>query len=160
VPKRKKKKKAAPKAKPKEERRPKAGRPPEYEDPELRRRVLRGLSVGWPFQRVADFAGISLETLRLWRKSPPPKDAPEEIKKFFGDIKSQELLGELVCLEAVISGAPGWQGPAWRLERLRPKEYGRPAPVTLDADEDTEIQISFKNRFRDPGEDDGDPGDD
>jgi hypothetical protein len=73
---------------------------------------------------AASLAGISDVTLTTWRKNP----------EFLRKIKNAVSTRLAMRLSKIESGADGWQGTAWLLERLYPSRFSRP-----------EVQISLQN---------------
>ena len=132
------------------------GRPPKYQDKEVRYLVLRGLKAGWTFEEVAKLAGISDDTLRNWRDMDAPAAADDEVKKFFGTLKRAQLLGELELVERCQEGVNGWQGAAWCLERRRRDKYRKPdnKPVT----ESIPVRIEVVDPYKPAPGDDADNG--
>ena len=75
---------------------------------------------------ATSIAGISDLTLTTWRKDP----------EFLRKIKTAVAIRLAMRLAKIESGADGWQGTAWLLERLYPTRFSKP-----------EIQISLSNSF-------------
>jgi hypothetical protein len=82
--------------------------------------------LGLADDEAASLAGISDLTLTTWRKDP----------EFLRKIKNAVSTRLAMRLSKIESGADGWQGTAWLLERLYPTRFSRP-----------EIQISLNNSF-------------
>jgi hypothetical protein len=81
---------------------------------------------GWVIDEAASLAGISDMTPTTWRRDP----------EFIGKIKNAVSTRLAMRLSKIESGADGWQGTAWLLERLYPSRFSRP-----------EVQISLQNTF-------------
>jgi hypothetical protein len=82
--------------------------------------------LGLADDEAASLAGISDMTLTRWRRDP----------EFLGKIKNAVSTRLAMRLSKIESGADGWQGTAWLLERLYPSRFSRP-----------EVQISLQNTF-------------
>jgi hypothetical protein len=82
--------------------------------------------LGLADDEAASLAGISDLTLTTWRKDP----------EFLRKIKNAVSTRLAMRLSKIESGADGWQGTAWLLERLYPSRFSRP-----------EVQISLRNTF-------------
>jgi 3-mercaptopyruvate sulfurtransferase SseA len=98
-----------------------AGRPTK-KTPELVAKLTRALATGAPLALAAQAAGIDRDTLLEWRKDPA----------FAAQISQCLAVAQLANLAVVASGAPGWQGAAWILERRHPKRWGKRETVTVD----------------------------
>ncbi len=75
---------------------------------------------GLPMVRAAEHEGIHYSTFKRWqtRKGEPYEAFSASLKKAKAEAQKQSI--------AVIrSGAQGWQGEAWYLERSDPKNWGR-----------------------------------
>jgi AraC-like DNA-binding protein len=89
---------------------------PTKRTPEITDQICEAISYGLTDEEVAALAGIDDSTLTRWKKDP----------EFCGAIKRAVAMRKLDRLKRIESGALGWQGTAWAMERLYPKEFGRP----------------------------------
>lgn len=103
--------------------RPRKGRPCLLLDDEVRWAWLSALAAGLSYEKSAGAAGITAATARRWRALAAQKREPyatwQEV------IEMAEARGELILALDVKSGRPGWQGPAWLLERRRAADWMR-----------------------------------
>jgi hypothetical protein len=93
-----------------------AGGRPSKRTPALVAKIAEANSYGLCDQEAVDIVKISIDTLWEWRKIPEFSEA----------LKSAISTRKLVRLRRIDSGAPGWQGTAWIMERCFPLEYSRP----------------------------------
>jgi hypothetical protein len=96
---------------------------PTKRTPEITDQICEAISYGLTDEEVAALVGIDDSTLTRWKKDP----------EFCGAIKKAEAMRKLDRLKRIESGATGWQGTAWAMERLYPKEFSRP-----------EVQLQYK----------------
>ncbi len=88
--------------------------------PELATALCQLVKDGLPMVRAAEHEGIHYSTFKRWqtRKGEPYEAFSASLKKAKAEAQKQSI--------AVIrSGAQGWQGEAWYLERSDPKNWGR-----------------------------------
>jgi hypothetical protein len=90
---------------------------------EITEQICAAISYGLTDEEVAAMVGIDDSTLTRWKKDP----------EFCGAIKRAVAMRKLDRLKRIESGALGWQGTAWAMERLYPKEFSRP-----------EVQLQYK----------------
>jgi len=96
---------------------------PSKRTPEITDQICDAISYGLTDEEVAAMVGIDDSTLTRWKKDP----------EFCGAIKRAVAIRKLDRLKRIESGAIGWQGTAWAMERLYPKEFSRP-----------EVQLQYK----------------
>jgi hypothetical protein len=96
---------------------------PTKRTPEITEQICGAISYGLTDEEVAALVGIDDSTLTRWKKDP----------EFCGAIKRAVAMRKLDRLKRIESGAIGWQGTAWAMERLYPKEFSRP-----------EVQLQYK----------------
>jgi hypothetical protein len=96
---------------------------PTKRTPEITEQICEAISYGLTDEEVAAMVGIDDSTLTCWKKIP----------EFSGAIKKAVALRKLDRLKRIEKGEPGWQGTAWAMERLYPKEFSRP-----------EVQLQYK----------------
>jgi hypothetical protein len=94
---------------------------PTKQTPEVGQKIANAIALSLADDEAASLAGISDMTLTTWRRDPA----------FLGIYVSTRLAMRLSKIE---SGADGWQGTAWLLERLYPSRLSRP-----------EVQTSLQN---------------
>ena len=96
---------------------------PSKRTPEITDKICDAISYGLTDEEVAAMVGIDDSTLTCWKKIP----------EFSGAIKKAVALRKLDRLKRIEKGEPGWQGTAWAMERMYPKEFSRP-----------EVQLQYK----------------
>jgi hypothetical protein len=101
------------------------GRPTKQTE-EVVQKIANAIALGLADDEAASLAGVSDMTLTTWRRDPA----------FLGKIKNAVSTRLAMRLSRIESGANGWQGTAWLLERLYPTRFSKP-----------EIQISLNNSF-------------
>ena len=101
------------------------GRPTKQTE-EVVQKIADAIALGLADDEAASIAGIGDRTLTNWRQDP----------EFLRKIKNAVSTRLAMRLSKIESGADGWQGTAWLLERLYPTRFSRP-----------EIQISLSNSF-------------
>jgi hypothetical protein len=89
-------------------------------------KIANAIALGLADDEAASVAGISDLTLTKWRRDP----------EFVRKIKNAVSTRLAMRLSRIESGADGWQGTAWLLERLYPTRFAKP-----------EVQISLQNTF-------------
>src|ERR1700730_4903614 len=96
---------------------------PSKRTPEITDKICDAISYGLTDDEVAAMVGIDDATLTRWKKDP----------EFCGAIKRAVAMRKLDRLKRIESGTIGWQGTAWAMERLYPREFSRP-----------EVQLQYK----------------
>ncbi len=71
---------------------------------------------GLPLNKAAEHEGITYETMRAWGKKNT---------EFSVALKKARAEAQAQSIAVIRSGAQGWQGEAWYLERSDPKNWGR-----------------------------------
>src|SRR6516164_268008 len=99
---------------------------PTKQTPQIVQKIADAIALGLADDEAASLAGVSDMTLTTWRRDPA----------FLGKIKNAVSTRLAMRLSRIESGANGWQGTAWLLERLYPTRFSKP-----------EIQISLNNSF-------------
>ena len=99
---------------------------PTKQTPEVVQKIASAIALGLADDEAAAIAGVSDLTLTKWRRDP----------EFVRKIKNAVSRRLPVRLSKIESGADGWQGTAWLLERLYPTRFSKP-----------EVQISLNNSF-------------
>lgn len=84
------------------------GRTPDFLNPQIRRKVLEGISLGLPYYRVADFAGINENTLRRWVKYGQERKSPLYITMYM-EIRKAQVKAEKSHLKNISDVALGGQ---------------------------------------------------
>ena len=93
--------------------------------PERMQAVLDNIRDGQPITRAARLAGLNPDTVHRWRKEDEEFDeAVEDALEF-----------QIAVLTAKVDRASDtdWKAAAWRLERLRPDEFGSKKEVQVTA---------------------------
>ncbi len=107
------------------------GRPSKL-TPEIRKKILKHVENGLPYQLAAESVGIARSTLQDWKaKNPDLADALKE-----AEAKS------VAVLVARIKKASheNWTAAAWLLERRHPDLFGRVTETRLAVKDDTNKQ--------------------
>lgn len=97
------------------------GNPGKYTAATLKK-LRMAIEAGMSQKRACRVAGISHETLRLWREDPRKADALTAL------IEEAEAAFEQRMLQVIDKAATEndqWQAAAWRLERKWPEDFGR-----------------------------------
>jgi hypothetical protein len=89
---------------------------PTKRTPEIVDRIAEAISYGLTNEDAACLVGINDETLERWFK----------LSEFCGIVKRAVVERKLIRLKRIDSGAEGWQGTAWTMERQYPREWSRP----------------------------------
>jgi hypothetical protein len=100
---------------------------PTKQTPEVVEKIAKAIALGLADDEAAAIAGVSDLTLTKWRRDS------EFVRKIKVAV-SERLAKRLFRIE---SGADGWQGTAWLLERLYPTRFSKP-----------EVQISLSNSYQ------------
>ena len=93
--------------------------------PERMQAVIDNIRDGQPITRAARLAGLNPDTVHRWRKEDEEFDeAVEDALEF-----------QIAVLTAKVDRASDtdWKAAAWRLERLRPDEFGSKKEVSVTA---------------------------
>lgn len=86
--------------------------------------IERAVRAGLPISPACDLAGINRDSFFTWMERGEAEESG--IYRAFSDrIKTARATAQLEALEIVRSGAIGWQGSAWYLERCHTRSYGR-----------------------------------
>ena len=88
-------------------------------------RLADAIRLGATWERAADVAGISVATLRDWRRRGEAGD--RQFAALLAALKAAEGDGVSRALQVIRQAAEGgqWQAAAWLLERRYPADYGR-----------------------------------
>jgi hypothetical protein len=89
---------------------------PTKKTPQMVAKIADAVASGLSDEYVAALVGIDRPTLSVWRNDP----------EFSNAIKSAEASRLKIRLARIESGADGWQGTAWFVERKYPQEWSRP----------------------------------
>ncbi len=93
-----------------------AGGRPTKRTPEITAKICEALSYGLSHEEVAALVGINDDTLFAWKKIP----------EFAEQMKGAIAARNLIRLKKIETGAFGWQGTAWAMERQYPLRYSKP----------------------------------
>jgi len=75
-------------------------------------------------------AGTTKETFNYWRRLYEAKaEHAQKYADFFTACARASAIAEEAAVEPVFTGAMGWQGPAWWLQRRFPKRWGNKETV-------------------------------
>ena len=93
--------------------------------PERMQAVIENIRDGQPITRAARLAGLNPATVHRWREED------EE----FGEAVEDALEFQIAVLTAKVDRASDtdWKAAAWRLERLRPDEFGAKKELQVTA---------------------------
>lgn len=94
----------------------KKGRPDNF-TPKTIEKLLEGISKGAPYTIACDYAGISYELFRQWRKKG--EEGEPRFLDFFVALKEAEGATALRWLKVIDDAMENgqWQAAAWKLER-------------------------------------------
>ena len=93
--------------------------------PELLAEILQTIREGQPITRAARLCGVNPDSVHRWRQEDPDfNEAVEEAVEF-----------QVAVLTRKVDQASDtdWKAAAWRLERLRPDEFGSKREVNVTA---------------------------
>ena len=93
--------------------------------PELLAEILQTIREGQPITRAARLCGVNPDSVHRWRQEDPEfNEAVEEAVEF-----------QVAVLTRKVDQASDtdWKAAAWRLERLRPDEFGSKREVNVTA---------------------------
>lgn len=97
------------------------GRPTDL-TPELSKRLCELIVGGLPVCKAAEHEGIHRVTVYKWAKRN---------EEFGNALKRARAEAQRQSIAVIRSGAQGWQGEAWYLERSDPKNWGRRSEMTI-----------------------------
>ena len=93
--------------------------------PKLLDEILQTIREGQPITRAARLCGVNPDSVHRWRQEDPDfNEAVEEALEF-----------QIAVLTRKVdqAGDTDWKAAAWRLERLRPDEFGSKREVNVTA---------------------------
>jgi hypothetical protein len=101
------------------------GRPTVFTE-EVREKILVAIRKGASYEIAANYAGVSRDIFRQWRKEGKEGNDPDFVA-FLAAIKEAKGHTALVWLDRIDKAMNEglWTAAAWKLERLYPKTYGR-----------------------------------
>ena len=93
--------------------------------PELLAEIIQNIRDGQPITRAARLAGVNPATVHRWREEDPD----------FGEALEEAIEFHIAVLTRKVdqAGDTDWKAAAWRLERLRPDEFGSKKEVNVTA---------------------------
>lgn len=93
--------------------------------PKLLDEILQTIREGQPITRAARLCGVNPATVHRWREEDPD----------FGEALEEALEFQVAVLTRKVDQASDtdWKAAAWRLERLRPDEFGSKREVNVTA---------------------------
>lgn len=93
--------------------------------PELLGEILQTIRDGQPITRAARLCGVNPDTVHRWRNEDPE----------FNEALEEALEFQIAVLTRKVDQASDtdWKAAAWRLERLRPDEFGSKKEVNVTA---------------------------
>jgi hypothetical protein len=91
--------------------------------PELLAEILQTIRDGQPITRAARLCGVNPDSVHRWRNEDPE----------FGEALEEALEFQIAVLVRRVDQASDtdWKAAAWRLERLRPDEFGAKREVSV-----------------------------
>jgi hypothetical protein len=92
---------------------------PTKQTAEVIEKISHAIALGLADDEAAAFSGIDDVTLTRWKRDP----------EFCRKIKNAVSTRLAMRLSKIESGADGWQGTAWLLERLYPSRFSRSGKV-------------------------------
>ena len=115
--------------------------------PELVARIAREMALGLSLTAAAQLCGVDRRTAHMWYGKGKSGDSSQEgiYVAFFEEIqradahREQRLLAviDAACRPDADGHVKNWQAAAWKLERLYPERWSRPAQrVIVEHDED------------------------
>jgi alpha-galactosidase/6-phospho-beta-glucosidase family protein len=93
--------------------------------PALQDKMIEALRVGAVHEDACQYAGIDHATFYRWLQKGEAGQAPyREFCEAIKEAEGKAVVGWLAEIERA-ARAGNWQAAAWKLERRRPKAYGR-----------------------------------
>jgi len=93
--------------------------------PEMQKKIVQALEVGAIHEDACAYAGISHECFYNWLRLGETGRQPfAEFSEAVKGAEGKAVVGWLAQIETA-ARAGNWQAAAWKLERRRPKGYGR-----------------------------------
>ena len=77
------------------------GRPPKYEDPKVRTRIVKAIRAGNYAVTACKLAGIGESTYYRWREEVKQDDAPEALKEFWAAVEEAAAIAEAISVRKV-----------------------------------------------------------
>jgi transposase len=94
-------------------------------DPVMRKRVVKFISMGYPYTTVCNFVGIKHSQFLAWLEKGK-NGHNEDYIRFYRAVCRAEARGEMAILQKLRQHASAdWRVSAWQLERIWPEKYGR-----------------------------------
>lgn len=113
--------------------------------PERAQLIIAAVEQGMPYTVAAERAGISPDTLRIWRRKGEAGEHPAYVE-FFEAIEAALARYEARHLENIDEAAfgteerkPQWQASAWRLERDQRLEGRHQKQSTIKTESDPDV---------------------
>lgn len=116
---------------------------------DTKEKLIYALKKGAPYQLACDYAGITYEIFRQWRKKARAND--EKYVAFFEDLKKAEGYTALKWLDVIDKAmdAENWQAAAWKLERRYYKHYGNNPVVREEIKQVEKQHRKIKQKYGD-----------
>ena len=113
------------------------GRPTKF-DPVKAERILSGLSEGVFLTDAAAFVGVDASTVHRWIELGE-RSSREPYAQFARDVAAARAQFIIMALRKIDKGEDQTRGLRWRLERLRPRQYGEKVRVHVEAEHDAAL---------------------
>ena len=123
---------------------PPGGRPTKFRA-EYKEKILQGIRLGLEPSRACVLAGLTFETLNLWRAKALNDKLPEYIT-FFEEIEKAKVEHEAIHLRNIHEAASGgtWTASAWTLERMFPDKYSLKTRTEITGKDGGPVQQEIK----------------
>lgn len=91
---------------------------------EVKSKVLQALALGATYELASNFAGITYQTLYVWRKRGEEEDEGEyhDFMVAVREAEGRAAIGWLAKIEEAATDG-NWQAAAWKLERRHRQDY-------------------------------------
>ena len=120
------------------------GRPSKFND-QYKEKILQGIRLGLEPSRACVLAGLTFETLNIWRAKALNDKLPDYIA-FFEDIEKAKVEHEAIHLRNIHEAASGgtWTASAWTLERMFPDRYSLKTRTEITGKDGGPVQQEIK----------------
>lgn len=121
-----------------------SGRPSKFTE-QTKTKILEGIRLGLEPSRACVLAGLTFETLNLWRTKAIEDKLPAYIE-FFEDIEKAKVEHERIHLLNISEAAKAgtWTASAWTLERMFPDKYSLKTRTEITGKDGGPVQQEIK----------------
>lgn len=103
--------------------------------PQVQADIIKYLAEGNYFTTACLAAGVTRYCVFYWQKLwESGHESARVYDDFFNALARAQAIAEVNAVKAISEGKPGWQGPAWLIERRHPKRWNRKQHVDVTSD--------------------------